>query len=49
MPESLLAQLKSLAASRNIVSPSEIIHWDFVERIAKQPKRPKGAYWLRDE
>lgn len=49
MPNSLLHQMESLAASRNIASPSEIIHWSEIQRLAKQPKRPKRAYWMRDE
>ena len=49
LPESLLKQMESLAASRKMASPVEIIHWSEVERLAKRPKRPKRAYWLRDE
>lgn len=49
MPDSLLHQMESLAASRNIASPSDIIHWSEIQHIAKQPKRPKRAYWMWDE
>ena len=48
MPESLLAQMEALARLRHHESPQRITQRAAAEEAAREPKRTKVLYWLRE-
>lgn len=48
IPEPLLRQMESFAKSRHHESPTRITERDAAEKAAREPKRAKRPYWMRD-
>lgn len=48
MPDTLLMQMESLARSRHHESPTRITERAAADEVAREPKRPRRPYWLRD-